>query len=143
MANRQRRRRGGRYNRGQYQIDRQREMKKFTIWSNDVRELIIKLLGIDIPIQAFIFSVFVYLKRCHIWPLPCIFSALVSFAIFLAIARKLQLKWKMVNEVQPIQEDTAMDIESQLTQSAVSGRLWEISFVLFFILISTMVAASF
>lgn len=144
MANVQRRRGGGRYSRGHNRIAPQREMKKLATWSNDVRELIIKLLGIDISIQAVIFSAFLCgLKRCHIWPLPCTLSALVSFAVFLAMAKKLKLKWKMGNEIEPVQHNTAMDLESQLTYSELSGRLWEISFILFFMFISVIVAASF
>lgn len=144
MANVQRRRGGeGRCSRGRNRRAPQREMKKFATWSKDVRELIIKLLGIDISIQAVLFTAFLCLKRCHIWPLPCTLSALVSVAVLLPMAKKLQLKWKMENEIEPVQRPNAIDLESQLTYAEVGGRLWEISFILFFMFISVIVAASF
>jgi len=62
-------------------------IKELAMWSkNDTKE-ISQFLAMDVTIQVALYTVFVSVKRCHIWPLPCALSSLMSMAIFLAIAR--------------------------------------------------------
>lgn len=129
--------------RGRYRRGGKRLVKEWAMRGEDDGKEITPLLAMDVTIQVALLSVFIPVKRCHIWPLPFALSALVSLAIFWAIKKRLEFNWRNGNKFLPVQRDNATDLEISLTQSQFGGRPCYIGFLLVFILLSAITACSF